>query len=492
VQLPSWKFGRQALTAGKSQTWPASRRATASTTAVLILLLVVSDAITIAVAFWIAYFLRFKTQLGVFYVPPESPLRFYSSLVFWLVPLVLGVFACYRLYHPSFLFDSVDEYTRIVSASTLATLLIVLVSFSLDSAMVISRGWIVISWTVVISCVALNRFLFRRVVYALRRNGSYGKRVILIGTTRSVGELADRIRSSPESGIHIVRMINTSTRRTEGALTGLEKVIEDTQADAVIIRSGAVTKAQLRNLVGQLTGISTELQIVPDVHEILTTGVRVREIRGLPLVTVNKVRITGFDLALKRALDYIVATSVLVLLAPILASIALAIRLTSPGPVLHRRQVIGQQKQRFDALKFRTMYINSDELLARHPDLVKELAERGKLQHDPRITPVGAWLRRWSLDELPQLFNVIRGQMSLVGPRMITEAELRHFGGWRENLYTVRPGLTGLWQVSGRSNLGYEDRVRLDMHYIRTYSVWSDIEILLRTIPAVWSGRGAY
>jgi lipopolysaccharide/colanic/teichoic acid biosynthesis glycosyltransferase len=138
------------------------------------------------------------------------------------------------------------------------------------------------------------------------------------------------------------------------------------------------------------------------------------------------------------------------------------------------------------------MYVNGAAILAEHPELQEALAKHGKLVEDPRVTPIGGWLRRWSIDELPQLLNVLRGQMSLVGPRMITADELDHFGHWRDNLLTVKPGLTGLWQVSGRSRLGYDERVRLDMYYIRSYTIWQDLEILLRTIPAVLRGVGAY
>ncbi|HEU5086183.1 MAG TPA: sugar transferase, partial [Roseiflexaceae bacterium] len=166
------------------------------------------------------------------------------------------------------------------------------------------------------------------------------------------------------------------------------------------------------------------------------------------------------------------------------------IKRDSPGPVFHRRRVVGQGKTEFDAFKFRTMYVDGDALLSDEQRC--ELEVHGKLKDDPRITRVGAFLRHYSLDEVPQLFNVLCGQMSLIGPRMITREELTKFGRWQHNRATVKPGLTGLWQVSGRSDLSYEDRVRLDMHYIRNHSIWLDVQILLQTIPAILSGRGAY
>ncbi len=163
------------------------------------------------------------------------------------------------------------------------------------------------------------------------------------------------------------------------------------------------------------------------------------------------------------------------------------------GPVIHRRRVLGVGGRQFDAFKFRTMYVDGENLPGRNAGLRTKLQVEGKLRQDPRVTPIGRWLRRYSLDEIPQFVNVLLGQMGLVGPRMITPEEAARYGQNRVNLLTVRPGITGLWQVSGRSDLTYEERVRLDMHYIRNYSVWLDLQILfVQTPAAVLSGRGAY
>ena len=177
----------------------------------------------------------------------------------------------------------------------------------------------------------------------------------------------------------------------------------------------------------------------------------------------------------------------------LLLAIAAWIKWDSPGPVLHRRRVLGVSGHQFDAFKFRTMHTNGEELLARDPEALAELRQNHKLKRDPRITHSGQWLRRYSLDEIPQLLNVLIGQMSLVGPRMITADELAKYGDQRVNLLTVKPGITGLWQVSGRSDLSYDERVRMDMFYVRNYSVWLDLQILfVHTLPAVIKGRGAY
>jgi lipopolysaccharide/colanic/teichoic acid biosynthesis glycosyltransferase len=180
-------------------------------------------------------------------------------------------------------------------------------------------------------------------------------------------------------------------------------------------------------------------------------------------------------------------------LLPLFAVIAILVKMDSPGPVFYRRRVLGIGGKQFDAFKFRTMSCNGDEILQQHPELKAELEATQKLRDDPRVTRTGRWLRRTSLDELPQLINVILGQMSLVGPRMISPDEMEQYGQMQLNLLTVKPGLTGLWQVSGRSDLAYVERVQLDMHYIRNYSIWRDLQILFfQTPPAVIKRRGAY
>lgn len=498
MQTPFGKLVASGEISSSDATWDVGRIAAKRVRerAALITALALIDALCVAAALALAYLLRFKTSIGAFYFPPDSPLRFYSTLVFYLVPLVLATFAIYRLYALDRLFDGFDEYVRVLSATTLSIIVVIFVSFLFDDRLVISRAWMLISWALILATVATGRFVMRRVVYRLRRAGHLTKRVLLCGGADAV-DLAHHLRSAAAGGLQVVGLFTPQALwddgrdGSEGASQRLRQLIAGSGAETLIVSAASVPQATLSWIVRELADLPTEFQIVPGMYEILTTGVQVREVRGLPLVTMNKVRIIGYDRLMKQALDYTVAAFVLVALSPVLLGIALAVRLTSPGPVLHRRRVVGQCGRRFNALKFRTMYVDGDAILARYPELAAKLAREGKLLDDPRITPLGKWLRRWSLDEFPQLLNVLGGQMSLVGPRMISEAELDHFGHWRENLSTVKPGLTGLWQVSGRSNLGYEDRVRLDMHYIRSYSIWSDIEILMRTIPAVLVGTGA-
>lgn len=195
---------------------------------------------------------------------------------------------------------------------------------------------------------------------------------------------------------------------------------------------------------------------------------------------------------LKASFDYGVTVPGLFLIAPLFLIIALLVRLDSPGPAFYRRRVLGRDGRVFYAFKFRTMYINGDEIMARYPKLKEELERNYKLKIDPRVTKMGNILRKFSLDELPQLLNVLLQDMSLIGPRMITPEEIAKYGKHGDDLLTVMPGLSGLWQVSGRSDTSYDERVALDMQYISNWSVWMDLKILFRTPLVVLRGDGAY
>jgi len=198
------------------------------------------------------------------------------------------------------------------------------------------------------------------------------------------------------------------------------------------------------------------------------------------------------QLFMKRFLDIVLAFAGLLFLFPLFIVLPPVIRLRSRGPVFFHRRVVGKDNVPFFALKFRTMVQNAEELLVSDPKLMKEFLVRFKLKRDPRITKEGYFLRKYSLDEIPQLINVLQGRMSLVGPRMMTETELRRCGRLRGKVLSVRPGLTGLWQISGRQEISFEKRVKLDIQYVENWSLWSDIIIMLKTLPVVLKGTGAY
>jgi exopolysaccharide biosynthesis polyprenyl glycosylphosphotransferase len=288
--------------------------------------------------------------------------------------------------------------------------------------------------------------------------------------------------------------VPTQNLRVLGNLEHLDELIHEFNVEELILASSSISSRDKLLDVFKRYGFSSQINVrmSSGLYEIITTGLKVREFAFVPLVAVNRVRMTGIENLIKMAMDYGLTIPLLFLASPLLLLIALLIKLDSKGPIIHRRRVMGVNNTQFDAFKFRTMKTNGDQILDQYPALKQELEETHKLVNDPRITSIGKFLRKTSLDELPQLFNVLMNQMSLVGPRIIHPDEMKMYAKWGMNLLTVKPGITGLWQVSGRSDISYRERVRLDMSYIRNWSFWLDLQLLWRTIPAVIRRKGAY
>jgi exopolysaccharide biosynthesis polyprenyl glycosylphosphotransferase len=382
-------------------------------------------------------------------------------------------------------------------------MMIVVVATFLEPTFIIARGWLLAAWLISVSLICGCRFWLRRGVYALRSLGYFVAPTAIVGVNGEAVAIADQLKHWGGSGLDIVGFIDVGPSTVVssmtlspllGSIADLEEIIRLNSIEEVIVATTAVPREQLLELFERLGSLpNVEMRLSSGLFEVITTGVEVQSLGFVPLMSLNRLRLEPAELAMKSALDYGLAFSALLVLSPVLAAIALTIKLDSPGPVFHRRRVLGVGGREFDAFKFRTMYVNGDAILAKRPDLLAELRTNHKLKDDPRLTKPGHWLRRYSLDELPQLVNVLLGQMSLVGPRMITASEGEKYGRLRRNLLTVKPGITGMWQVSGRSELTYEERVRLDMYFIRNYTIWRDLQILfIQTIPAVMRGRGAY
>lgn len=468
--------------------------------------LLAADALMIALSFWVAYKFRFDAPTSIFFDAtgtPESP--FYSTTVFIMIPLWLILFTAFRLYDPSTLFGGYQEYTNGFNACTIGIMLLIVASY-LDPTLQIARGWILITWTAVTFLIFLERFTARRVIYILRTRGHFMAPAYIVGANSEGIAIAEQLISSPMAGVNIIGFLDDQLPPGEEILPGVVVHGSTSRADYLVRRFGierlivatsGVQRDKMLELFRRYVNSATvSMWLSSGLYEILTTGVQVQDVGSVPMVSVNRVRLTGPNTIMKMILDYVSATLGLIALSPIFLFIAITMKLTDPGPIIYRRRVVGVGGRVFDAFKFRTMIVNSqevlDELLARDPEARAEWEQFYKLKKDPRITWIGNFLRKTSIDELPQLLNVLRGEMSIVGPRMITVEEVERYGKWGLNLHTVKPGITGLWQVAGRSELTYEERVRLDMRYIRNYSIWLDLQIVFQTIPAVLMSKGAY
>ncbi len=468
----------------------------------LILNLIGVDAIMLGAAFLFAYAVRFTLPLPLFQLNVEPSLQYYQRLALWITPVWLCIFAMAGLYRRRHLLGGTEEYALIFRSTAYGLVVIIFVGF-LEHDMVIARAWLLLAGIFSFLLVALGRFGLRRVAYSLRRRGYFLSVAVIVGANDEGRRLAEQLLDERSSGLRIMGFVDEKVPTgtpilrnlvTLGNVEQLGEIIRQYGVQDVILATSAISTRNNLVEIFRRYGISNEvtMRLSSGLYEIITTGLTVAHFAYTPLVSINKARLTGADRFLKLALDYGLAIPGLLLTWPIYLIIALAVKRDSPGPVFHRRRVMGVNGKPFDAFKFRTMHTNGEAILAAHPELKLELARNHKLKNDPRITRVGRLLRKLSLDELPQVFNVIRGEMSLVGPRMISPDEVAMYNRWDINLLTVKPGITGLWQVSGRSDVTYEERVRLDMFYIRNWTIWSDLQLLVQTIPAVLKGHGAY
>jgi exopolysaccharide biosynthesis polyprenyl glycosylphosphotransferase len=467
-----------------------------------LLTLIISDFIMLWSAFWLAYLVRFRLGVPVFELWVRPSVVYYQQLMIILIVLFLGVFYIQGLYNKDNLLGGTKEYSTLFNATTIGVVVVIAAGF-LEPTFILARGWLLVAWVLSFFMTSIGRFILRRFVYMLRRHGYFLSPAIIVGANDEGIMLAEQLLQWKTSGFHILGFVDKKIRPGEkvygalkclGNMEQLDDVINKYGVGELILASSAISSRDKMVEIFKTYSFSDNINIrfSSGLYEIITTGVTVNQFAYVPLMGVNPARLSGLEQVGKFIIDYLISIPAVILGAPLFLLTALAIRLDSPGPIIHRRRVVGLNGHQFDAYKFRSMRIDGDEILVKHPELQEELQKNHKLKQDPRVTRVGRILRKLSLDELPQFFNVIKGDMSLVGPRMITPEEIEMYNQWDTNLLTVRPGITGLWQVSGRSDVTYDERVRLDMYYIRNWNMWLDIQLILQTIPAVIRSRGAY
>jgi exopolysaccharide biosynthesis polyprenyl glycosylphosphotransferase len=423
---------------------------------------------------------------------------FWSGLglaVAW--PALLGMTGAYSA---RFFGTGPEEYRRVLRAGLLALALAGFGSYA--AGLELSRGLVVVAMPALTLVTLLGRFAVRRRLHWLWSRGRCTRRVVLVGRGGAVLELAARLERARYGGLEVVAACVTAEdrdrvgRARDLPVGGLDDVVSMALrhgADTIAVTSASETAAEyLRGLSWQLEGTGLELLVAPGLVEVAGPRLHIRPFEGLPLLSVEQPRFEGWQRIVKGAVDRGLAALALLVLAPALLVIAGAVRLTSPGPALYRQERVGLNGESFTMLKFRSMVVDADRRL---DDLRAENISDGllfKIHNDPRVTSVGRLLRRLSLDELPQLVNVLRGTMSLVGPRPPLPGEVARYDTQVNRRLLVKPGLTGLWQVSGRSDLPWEEAVRLDLRYVENWSLALDLLILWKTARAVLTSSGAY
>ncbi|MFJ8684902.1 MULTISPECIES: sugar transferase [Micromonospora] len=459
--------------------------------------LVVLDTAVLSLAVLAGYATRFGDA-----VPRGSEIPYVvvapALVLVWLVSL-----KALRCYDDRVLGYGADEYRRVSGASLRLAGGVAIAGYIFDVG--VSRGFLGISFAVGTVGLVATRFAARKALHRARcRGDGWSRRVLVVGDTAHVLELVHTLRREPYAGYHVVgacipdALLAPVPQRLSdvpvvGSLRGIPEAAAAIGADTVAVTaSGELTATRLRRLGWQLEGTGIDLVVAPALTDVAGPRIHTRPVAGLPLIHVEAPEFRGARKLVKEFVDRSAAAVALALLLPLVALIALAVRLDSRGPVLFRQTRVGQGGREFGVLKFRTMVVNADALLA---ELVARNETNGlmfKMRDDPRVTRIGRLLRKWSLDELPQLVNVLLGQMSLVGPRPPLPSEVARYDGDVARRLLVKPGMTGLWQVSGRSDLSWEDGIRLDLYYVENWSLAADLTILWKTFGAVLRGRGAY
>ncbi len=466
------------------------------------------DLLLVTLAFISAHTIRGELLPGIgIGSEPFYPLSRYLGLL----PLALGIWAIALWYSGRYQshrkVSLPQEVVALLRVGTFASALFALLVWGLrlDERLLdsdrLSRAWLALFAVLATTLVIAEKIALRLLARWVRQRGWNYRTVAIVGTNRSATLLARALRSRPTWGYRVLGFLEAegeegiSQPGGPGPILGraeeLPELVTRMVIDEVLFAVPPRDLARFEQLLLTLQelGVVTRLALdfLPHAH----ARVELEELEGIPLVSFATTPTGAFELALKRTFDILVSFLILSLAIPVMVTVAFAIRLTSKGSIFFRQVRCGLNGRKFVLYKFRTMVEDAESRFNEVVHLNEMSGPVFKARNDPRVTPVGRFLRRYSLDELPQLWNVLRGDMSLVGPRPPIPQEVEHYTAWQRRRLAMKPGLTGLWQISGRNELDFERWMELDLEYIDTWSPWLDLKILLRTIPAVLSGRGA-
>jgi exopolysaccharide biosynthesis polyprenyl glycosylphosphotransferase len=420
----------------------------------------------------------------------------------WLLSLTIN-----RTFEKRYLFVGTDEYARLIRSGIALAAAVAVISFTFDLRL--ARGYVILAVPLATVAGLLIRHLRRRRLSRAWARGERLRRVILVGHEQAVYETNRRLQRERYHGMAVVgvclpqipiqgRVMLTRVPGLPPVYGTFDEVANAAQrahADTVIVLScPELDGVALRRLAWKLEPDSVDLIVASTLVDVAAERTTVRPADGIPLLHVEHPRLSGWSRFMKAIFDRVMALVALVVLLPLLASVAVLIKVTSgrTGPVIFRQVRVGRNGKMFVMYKFRTMYADAEARLAELRDLNETGGTLFKMRNDPRVTPVGRWLRKLSIDELPQLVNVLKGSMSLVGPRPPLPREVAQYPFDMRRRLVVKPGLTGLWQVSGRSDLSWDDSIRIDLQYVENWTFTMDLVIIARTFFAVWRSAGAY
>jgi exopolysaccharide biosynthesis polyprenyl glycosylphosphotransferase len=423
--------------------------------------------------------------------------RIFAEYAFASMPIWIGVFAHQRLYNTRFIGRRIDEIRRIGNAVAVSTLSVALLAYAFGE--LVARSALVTLLVVAVVFVAIEREIARRLFASLRERGYLVRHVVIAGANPEGRELAAQLQSEAWLGYRVLGFVDDTVTDPQpvagipllGTVDEAGDVVRSHAGASVIVAASAIESETTNRLARDLLDQGIHVELSSTLRDIASQRLTVRPLGRFPVVYVEPVQRGGWRRIAKRTFDIAGASLGLLLTAPILLAAAIAIKLDSPGPVLFRQTRVGRDSKPFAILKLRSMVQNAEELLIDLTDANEADGPLFKIKDDPRITRVGRIIRRMSIDELPQLWNVLRGEMSLVGPRPALHSETESWDAPLSQRLRVKPGLTGMWQVNGRSDTSFEDYSRLDLYYVDNWSLLTDIAILVKTVPVVLTSKGA-
>lgn len=458
------------------------------------------DVVLINVAFYVAYWMRYVKEWGGEVDPAfQVPYTQYVPVAVVLTALLLITLTIEGVYNKRVGTSLFEELYAILNGTTTAVVLMIVIFYFYRPY---SYSRLIFAYVAVLSVALLSgaRLVERFVRYQLRKRGIGVVRLLIVGAGEKGRTLMRHIVAHPELGYQIVGFVDDDPQRQHdigrikslGDTSRLPQLVQELNVDEVIITLPWQYHRKIMRILDQCERENVRSRIVPDLFQLSLSHVYLDEIKGIPLIGTREPALQGWNFAVKRLMDITIASVLLVFFAPLMALIALLIKLDSPGPVLFKQVRVGRYGRLFTLYKFRSMRVGAEEELSRLLPLNEADGPLFKMRNDPRVTRVGRWLRRFSLDELPQLWNVLKGDMSLIGPRPALPHEVEQYEPWHRKRLEVPPGLTGLWQTSGRSDMPFDEMCLLDIYYAERWSPWLDAVIFFKTIPAVLFGRGAY
>jgi exopolysaccharide biosynthesis polyprenyl glycosylphosphotransferase len=463
----------------------------------------IADATAMLVAGFTATWMRFGSiAANVAFENTTLTIPFWQVAVV-IVPVWMVLMWAAKLYDLDTVTWGLSSAGRIARTLSLGIVALILATY-LVKLPGLSRAWTVLFWALAIAFVLVARGLVSLTITFAHHYGYLVQPTLVVGANAEAADILRVLQADKDAGLVPIGCVASSqAERLEldfcsgdlpvlGAAREIVEVIGDSGADTVVIASSAFDHDVLARMIAELRTVDVDVHISSGLFEVLTSRVMVTEIAGVPLITVKGLPLTKANIATKRVFDLFLSVLGVTVFAPLWLLIALLIKLGSPGPVFYTQKRIGRNGAEFEMFKFRSMYRDADERLA---EVLKTNEASGplfKMKDDPRVTPIGRWLRKFSVDEIPQVINVLKGEMSLVGPRPPLPREVDEYSTNHWRRLSVVPGMTGLWQVSGRSSLTFDEMVRLDLFYIENWSVGLDISLLVRTVPAVLFTKGAY